>query len=73
MPGRDPLERRQAPGLRRPPRRRERLDFEEGPVFPESHAYLDARGIEIVRGVLRDEARGVLELYRSGGGPIYNG
>jgi tRNA(Arg) A34 adenosine deaminase TadA len=50
-----------------------RLDFEEGPVFPESHAYLEARGVEIVRGVLREEARGVLELYRRGGGLIYNG
>jgi tRNA(Arg) A34 adenosine deaminase TadA len=50
-----------------------RLDFEEGPVFPESHRYLEERGIEIVRGVLRDEARAVLELYRRRGGPIYNG
>jgi tRNA(Arg) A34 adenosine deaminase TadA len=50
-----------------------RLNFEEGPVFPESHAYLEARGIEIVHGVLRDEANAVLELYRSGKGIIYNG
>ena len=50
-----------------------RLNFEEGPVFPESHAYLEARGIEIVHGVLRDEANGVLELYRSSKGIIYNG
>ncbi len=50
-----------------------RLDFEEGPVFPESHAYLEARGVAIVRGVLREEARGVLELYRQRGGLIYNG
>lgn len=49
-----------------------RLDFEEGPVFPQSYAYLEERGIEIVRHVLRDEARQVLELYRSGGGKIYN-
>lgn len=48
------------------------LDFDEGPVFPESYAYLEARGITITRGVLRDEAAAVLELYREYGGPIYN-
>ena len=50
-----------------------RLAFDEGPVFPESYRYLEARGLEIVRGVLRDEARGVLELYRARGGAVYNG
>jgi tRNA(Arg) A34 adenosine deaminase TadA len=50
-----------------------RLDFEEGPVFPESYRYLEVRGIEIVRQVLRDEAREVLELYRARSGKIYNG
>ncbi|HYJ80865.1 MAG TPA: nucleoside deaminase [Longimicrobiaceae bacterium] len=50
-----------------------RLSFEEGPVFPESHAYLEARGIEIVHGVLRAEANEVLELYRARRGTIYNG
>jgi tRNA(Arg) A34 adenosine deaminase TadA len=50
-----------------------RLDFEEGPVFPESYRYLEERGIEIVRNVLRDEARAVLERYRAARGPIYNG
>ena len=50
-----------------------RLDFEEGPVFPESYAYLEARGLEISRNVLRDEAREVLEMYRRQGGVIYNG
>jgi tRNA(Arg) A34 adenosine deaminase TadA len=49
-----------------------RLDFEEGPVFPQSYAYLEERGIEIARGVLRDEARAVLDQYRKRGGPIYN-
>jgi hypothetical protein len=49
------------------------LNFEEGPVFPESYRYLEDRGIEIVRGVLRDEARAVLELYRARSGKIYNG
>jgi tRNA(Arg) A34 adenosine deaminase TadA len=50
-----------------------RLDFEEGPVFPESYAYLEARGLAISRNVLREEAREVLEMYRRQGGVIYNG
>lgn len=50
-----------------------RLNFEEGPVFPESYTYLEDRGIRIVRHVLRDEARAVLELYRAKSGKIYNG
>ena len=50
-----------------------RLNFEEGPVFPASHEYLQARGIEIVEGVLRAEANEVLELYRMRSGTIYNG
>jgi tRNA(Arg) A34 adenosine deaminase TadA len=50
-----------------------KLNFEEGPVFPESYKYLEDRGIEIVRNVLRDEARAVLELYRTTSGKIYNG
>jgi len=49
-----------------------RLNFEEGPVFPESHKYLEDRGVAIVRNVLRDEARAVLETYRAKGGKIYN-
>jgi tRNA(Arg) A34 adenosine deaminase TadA len=50
-----------------------RLKFEEGPVFPESYQYLEERGIRIVRNILRDEARAVLEIYRAKGGKIYNG
>ena len=50
-----------------------RLNFEEGPVFPESYEYLKDRGIEVVRDVCRSEAREVLELYRKGSGRIYNG
>ena len=49
------------------------LNFEEGPVFPESYKYLEDRGISIVRQVLREEGRAVLELYRSRSGKIYNG
>jgi tRNA(Arg) A34 adenosine deaminase TadA len=48
------------------------LKFEEGPVFPESYRYLESHGIAIVRNVLRDEARAVLELYRAKRGAIYN-
>lgn len=50
-----------------------RLEFEEGPVFPESYRYLEDRGIVIERNVLRDEARAVLDLYRTTSGTIYNG
>lgn len=49
-----------------------RARFDEGPVFPESYRYLEERGIAIVRGVLRDEARAVLERYAASG-EIYNG
>ncbi len=48
-----------------------RIGFDEGPVFEESYAYLRGRGIEVERGVLRDEARDVLELYVRRGGVIY--
>lgn len=49
------------------------LGFDEGPVFPESYAYLERRGIQVVHGMLRDEAAAVLELYRQRQGTIYNG
>jgi tRNA(Arg) A34 adenosine deaminase TadA len=48
------------------------LQFEEGPVFPQSYEYLERCGIQIARGVLREEARAVLDWYRQRGGPIYN-
>ena len=49
-----------------------RARFDEGPVFPESYRYLEDRGIAIVRGLLRAEARVVLERYGVSG-EIYNG
>lgn len=49
------------------------LGFDEGPVFAESYGYLEERGIEVVRGVLREPARTVLQQYSGGGGVIYNG
>ncbi len=48
------------------------IGFDEGPVFPQSHTYLRERGVSIVHGVLRSEARAVLELYRSSNGVVYN-
>jgi len=49
----------------------EQAGFDEGPVFPASHRYLEARGIELVHGVLREEARQVFALYRERGGRLY--
>lgn len=51
----------------------ERLGFDEGPVFPETFAYLRRRGVLVEAGPLRDEAREVLSRYRALGGAIYNG
>jgi tRNA(Arg) A34 adenosine deaminase TadA len=48
------------------------LGFEEGPVFPESYRYLKDRGVEVVRGLLAEEARTVLQLYQKRNGGIYN-
>ena len=48
------------------------VGFEEGPVFPESYRYLKDRGIEVSHGVLRSDAREVLERYARSG-RIYNG
>ncbi|HEY8258673.1 MAG TPA: nucleoside deaminase [Gemmatimonadales bacterium] len=48
------------------------VSFDEGPVFPESYVYLESRGVEMSRGILRDEAAAVLDLYQRQGGPIYN-
>jgi tRNA(Arg) A34 adenosine deaminase TadA len=51
----------------------ERVGFDEGPVFPESYAYLEQRGIMVVRQVLRAEAAEVLDWYLRSGGVVYNG
>ena len=47
--------------------------FEEGPVFPQSWDYLRERGVDIVREVLRADARAVLIRYAQLSGTIYNG
>lgn len=49
----------------------EGLAFDEGPVFPESYAYLEARGVTIERNILAHEARDVMSRYRALGGDIY--
>jgi tRNA(Arg) A34 adenosine deaminase TadA len=51
----------------------EAIGFDEGPVSDDSFRYLEARGIEIVRGLLRPAGADVLAAYRDGGGPVYNG
>lgn len=48
------------------------IGFEEGPVFDESWVYMERQGIEVVRGVMREEAVEVLRLYRERGGKVYN-
>jgi len=48
------------------------VGFEEGPVFPESYAYIAERGIATVWDVRREEAASLLRGYRDGGGAIYN-
>ncbi|MFN2324917.1 MAG: nucleoside deaminase [Gemmatimonadales bacterium] len=49
------------------------LGFDEGPVFPESYAYVEERGVTFTRNVRQDEARAVLARYMAQGGPVYNG
>ena len=51
----------------------EALNFDEGPVFPESYTYLEERGIKFRRSVCRKEAAAVFDLYLNREGPVYNG
>ncbi len=48
------------------------LGFDEGPVTPQSWAYLESRGVEVVRGVEARGAREVMTLYRKSRGLIYD-
>jgi tRNA(Arg) A34 adenosine deaminase TadA len=48
------------------------LGFDEGPVTPQSWGYLEARGVEVVRGVEGGGARQVMRLYRKTRGLIYD-
>jgi tRNA(Arg) A34 adenosine deaminase TadA len=50
----------------------QQIGFDEGPVFPASYRYLEERGVAIVRGVQREEARVVIEAYAAEGGLIHN-
>jgi tRNA(Arg) A34 adenosine deaminase TadA len=50
-----------------------RLSFDEGPVFPESYAYLRERGIDVKGEVRRADANDVFAAYLARGGEIYNG
>lgn len=49
----------------------EAIGYDEGPVFPESYASLERKGIAVVREVMREEARTVLAEYQAAGGVIY--
>lgn len=49
------------------------IGFDEGPVFPQSWAYIEARGVKTLRQQSRAEAKKVLDDYRARGGLIYNG
>jgi tRNA(Arg) A34 adenosine deaminase TadA len=47
--------------------------FDEGPIHPNWQRQLRQRGIEVVEGVLRNEACEGLEFYVASGGFVYNG
>lgn len=49
----------------------EALGFDEGPVTEASYRHLEGRGVTVVRGVLRDEARAALARYGELGRRIY--
>jgi len=51
----------------------ESIGFDEGDKRPDWPGRLEARGIRVRRGVLREEAVNVLRQYVDRGGPIYNG
>ena len=51
----------------------ESIGFDEGDKRPDWPGRLEARGIHVRRGVLREEAVAVLRQYADGGGEIYNG
>lgn len=50
----------------------ELTDFDEGPVPADWRRQLEQRGIEVVEGMLRQEAREVLRAYQAANGMIYN-
>lgn len=50
----------------------EAAGFDEGARPTDWQAQLQARGIALTTGILRDRARDVLNAYRDSGGNIYN-
>jgi tRNA(Arg) A34 adenosine deaminase TadA len=46
--------------------------FDEGPVFPESYAYLERAGVQVVRELCREEGKRPFERYKELGGQVYN-
>jgi tRNA(Arg) A34 adenosine deaminase TadA len=46
--------------------------FDEGPVPPNWAAELQKRGIEVIDGVLHDEASAVFRAFRASGNRVYN-
>ena len=49
------------------------VGFDEGPLTPRWREELETRGVEVVSGLCRPEAVGVLREYRDSGGVVYNG
>ena len=47
--------------------------FDEGPEHPRWREELNARGVELISGVHRDEALSVFHLFRDAGRMVYNG
>ena len=50
-----------------------RLNFEEGPVFPQSYRYLEERGIESCATSCATKRAPCSSAYRAKSGKIYNG
>jgi tRNA(Arg) A34 adenosine deaminase TadA len=50
-----------------------RIGFDEGPKRSDWVKALRAKGVDVVRDVLRDRASAALRAYATGGGLIYNG
>jgi tRNA(Arg) A34 adenosine deaminase TadA len=47
--------------------------FDEGPIHPEWAVELARRGVEVIDGVLRQEALEVFHDFQRSGSPVYNG
>lgn len=47
--------------------------FDEGPIHPDWRAELSRRGIEVIDGVLTQQAIAVFEKFRRSGATVYNG